>query len=489
MSRKGASMKLDIVIYNGIVLTMSGKGIGIIPDGAIGIKGNKIICVDDSTQVMKEYKAEHVINANKKIIMPGFINAHTHSYYGVVCRGILTDLKLFLEQGAAGYLETLTIEKKIAGTKAHLLEGIKRGVTTFCDQGEEYDKLAFVHDMFGIRARLSEMVREMVWDYKDSLGELYSFDRKYAEKSLKATQFLLDTYGTDPEDRISAMVCFQALDYVSTDLILDLKDIAKRNHAMIHTHMSQSPYEIEQVELRYGARPVEVFDRLGLLNDNTLAAHLLYNTFEENGKAAKSGLKMAYCPYSFCQVGASPPAAQYVYFGGTVGIGSDEAAYTGVNPISDMKSAHLNANVDAFHNNVPNLHLSKILRMHTIEAAAAIGMEKQIGSLEPGKKADIIIMNPYTVNMTPVLITPLSNIVQNIVSTATGNEVETVIVDGKIIMEDKVLKTVKEEEVLKEAQCLSQEAAEKAYEYYRKLPDSEVLTLQSQFFYNGGEEK
>lgn len=476
-------MKLDLIVCNGIVLTMSGKGIGIIPEGAVGIKGDRIICVDDSVQVMKQYSASRVIDAEKKIIMPGFINAHTHSYYGVICRGILTDLELFLEQGAAGYLETLTVKDKIASTSAHLMEGIKRGVTTFCDQGEEYDELAFVHEKFGIRARLSEMIREMSWNYRDSLGSVYSFDRKYAEKGLKATQYLLDTYGTSPESRISAMVCFQALDYVSEELVLELKNMAEKKNAMIHTHMSQSPYEIEQVELRYGARPVEVFDRLGLLNDNTLAAHLLYNTKEENKRAAESGMKMAYCPYSFCQVGSSPPAAQYVHFGGTVGIGSDEAAYTCVNPIADMKSAHLNANVDAYHNQVPGLKLSQILRMHTIDAAAAIGMENQIGSLEPGKKADLIIFNPYVINMTPVLIKPLSNIAQNIVCTATGNEVETSIVDGKVIMEKGKMVTVDEKEIFNDIQQLGLEAAERANKYYHNLEESEVLTLQKQFFY------
>ena len=476
-------MKLDLILTNGIVLTMSGHGIGMISDGAIGIKDSSIICVDDSVQLLKQYNAEQIIDVKRKVIMPGFINTHTHSYYGVISRGILTDLVLFLEQGAAGYIETLEFEDKVASTSAHLLEGIKRGVTTFCDQGEGYDKLAFIHEKFGIRARLSEMVREMSWDYRDELGSVYKFDRKYAEDGINATRYLLEHYGTSKESLISAMVCFQALDYVSEELLLELKDYAEANNAMIHTHMSQSPFEIEQVVMRYGARPVEVFDRFGLLNENTLAAHLLYNTVEENKRAAESGMKMAYCPYSFCQVGSSPPAAQYVNFGGVVGIGSDEASYTCVNPIADMKSAHLNANVDAYLHNLQSISLLKVLRMHTIEAADAIGMKDQIGSLEPGKKADIIVLNPYVINMAPTLVSPLTNIPQTIVSAATGNEVEMVIVNGQMIMDNKKLLLVDEAKIMQQIQERGQKAAERANQYYLKLDDSEVLNMQKIIHY------
>jgi 5-methylthioadenosine/S-adenosylhomocysteine deaminase len=164
-----------------------------------------------------------------------------------------------------------------------------------------------------------------------------------------------------------------------------------------------------------------------------------------------------------------------------VGIGSDEAAYTGVNPISDMKSAHLNSNVDAFHNNVPNVPMSIILRMHTIEAAKALGMGNQIGSLEPNKKADMIILNPNTVNMTPVLVHPLTNVPQNIVSSATGTEIETVIIDGRIVMEDHVVKTADEAEIIAQAQTLAQQSAEDAAAYFGRLPFSEVLERQRWF--------
>lgn len=472
---------LDLIIKNAIILTMEGKGVGLIQDGAVGIKDGTITCVDNSTLVTKLYNAKRVIDAKGKILLPGFIDAHCHTSYGVICRGILTDLEFFLEQGLAGYFDTLTDERMIISTKAHLLEGIKRGITTYCDMGNHMDVLSQVHEQFGVRARVSEMVRELPWNMMDFLGGKYEFNRKYAQENINVTLRLLDKYGTDPNTRISAMVSFQALDYVSEDLVIEFRELARKHNAMIHTHMSQSPFEMEQVEKRYGARPVEVFDRLGLLNKQTLAAHLVYNKIEENEKAAKSGLRFACCPIAWGEVGVTPPASQYLQFGGTLGIGTDEAAYTGINPIANMKASHASANVDAFKNGTTPVSLSSILRMHTIGSAHAIGMEDQIGSIRPDKKADLVIINPNTINMMPLLISPLTNIPQNIVCSATGSEIETVIIDGKIVVDDYVVNVVDEEKVIADIQIAAQEASEVAAEYFAKLPTSEILDRQRWF--------
>lgn len=472
---------LDLIIKNAVVLTMKGKGIGLIQDGAVGVKGNTITCVDDSTTLTKMYNAKRTIDASGKILMPGLINAHCHSYYGTLTRGVLTDLEFYLEQGLAAYMDTMDIRKEIISCKAFLLEGIKTGTTTYGDLGSNYDVLASIHEEMGVRARLSESMREMPWDISEFLGGEYVFDRKYAEPSIKVMNTLLDKYGTDPNDRISAMVSFQALDYVTDQLVLELKEVARNHKAMIHTHLAQSTYECDQVEKRFGMRPVDMFEKLGILNENTLAAHLVYNTKAENEKAAKSGLNFVSCPNSWGEVGCIPPMAQYLYHNGSVGMGSDEASYTGVSAFFDMKSGHLSANVDAFNNHVPNVTLSMVLRAHTVGSAKVLGMEKQIGSLEPGKKADMIIIDPNVINMLPILISPLTNIPQNLVCTAMGNEVETVIIDGKIIMEDRLVKTADEEKIMRETQAAAEEAAKDAAAYYEKLPEAEVLIRQRWF--------
>ena len=146
-----------------------------------------------------------------------------------------------------------------------------------------------------------------------------------------------------------------------------------------------------------------------------------------------------------------------------------------------MKISYIISNIDAYTNKKNFITMSTALRLQTIEAAKALGIGNVVGSLEPGKKADVIIINPDVINLTPVLLSPLTNIPQNIVSTATGNEVETVIIDGKIIMEDFEIKTFDERKVIDDAQKLGQEAAEDAAAYFKKLKKSEVLDRQRWF--------
>ena len=472
---------IDLIVKNGVLLTMAKGRAGILPHGAIGVLNDKIVCVDDSALIEKLYKAKRVIDAKGKIILPGFVNAHTHSSLGMG-KGILTGLRYYLEQGLAGYIEPGNLETTMAGARMHILEGLKRGYTTFCDNNSNMDDIAIIYEEFGARARISEMVREMPWDFRGKLEEIYTFDRKYAEPHLKSTHRLLDRYGTDPVEKISMMLSFQGLDYNSEELVIEIRELAARHNAMIHIHLAQSPFEVRQCEMRYGKRPVAVLEQLGLLNHNTLAAHMVYNTSEENKLAAQKGLGMCYCPNSFTLAGGIPPAAEYLHFGGTVGMGSDECTYNCVNPFVEMRSGLIRGNIGARLAAVPPVTLFNIFRMATIEAAKAIGMDKYIGSLEPGKKADLIIFDPNTINMVPILVSPMSNIVQNMIIAATGNEVDTVIIDGCIVMEGKKMLAIDEPAVIGDAQKFGQLAAEAAFEYYKKLPDSEVLRLQQDYY-------
>ena len=471
---------LDIIIKNGIVITMAGGRAGIVPEGSVGIKDNIIKCIGDSVQIAKDYKAKEVIDAKGKFILPGFINVHAHTAGGIG-KGILSGLRYYLEHGLAGYNGTITKAASIASTKMHVLDALKHGTTTFCDNNKGMSDVVFVLDEMGVRGRVSEMIREMPWDYGSKLDEIYTFDRKYAEEGIKGMYTLLDTYGTDVNDRISTMVSFQALDYNSEDLVKELIGVARDKKAMIHTHLAQSMFEVKQCEARYGMRPVAILDKLGILNSNTLAAHMVYNTPEENKIAARSGLNMAFCPNAFTRAGGISPAAQYVSENGIVGIGSDECAYNCGNPFVDMRSGLIRGNIDAKLAQVEALRMLKVLKMATIDAAKAIGLGDQVGSLEVGKKADVVIFNPNVINMMPVLLNPLSNIVPTLVWSATGEEVETVICNGKIIVRDKVVLTADEEGIKAEVQKAAEKAALGAYEFYSNMEESEVLNLQKDY--------
>ena len=471
---------LDLLVSNATIITMAGGKAGTIQRGSVGIEGDSIACVGEAGAIAEKYSARRTIDAEGKLVMPGFVNAHTHSTTGLG-KGILVGLKYYLEQGLAGYNEGITRESQTASSKMHILEGIKRGYTTYCDTNFGSSVIAKVHEQFGTRARISELVREMPWDYRDLVGQVYTFDRRYAEPNVQASHELLEKYGTDPNSRISAMVAFQGLDYCSEKLILELRDLARSKNAMIHTHVAQSYFEVDQCVKRWGKTPVCVLEEMGMLNCNTIGAHMTCHQNEDTELAAASGVGLLATPTSYSFSGKISPVAQYIHAGGRAAIGSDECAYSCVNPMVAMRVALSCSNIGARLAGVPALKVFQMLQMATIGAAEIIGLGDQVGSLEVGKKADIIILNPKTLSMLPFLLDPLINYVNNLVTSATGDEVETVIIDGKLVMEERKVLTVDEQEVFAEIQYEGQKAAEKAYRYFKTLPDSEVIALQSDF--------
>jgi len=306
---------LDTLIHDAILVTMAGDGLGIVVGGALGIRDGQIVCVGETGAVRDEHTARRYIDGTDKIVMPGLINAHTHSF-GTLNRGILAETEAYLEEGMVGYMDAWTADSLRASTRLHVLEGLKRGITTFCDNTIMLGDTAHVFADMGVRARLSPMTREMSWDYQSNLNGDYEFNRSYAHREFDDTIRLLERYGADPNERVSIIVGFQALDYVTRELAIECRELARKHASMLAVHLAQSEYEIEQCERRYGKRPLAVLDELDILNDRTVAAHMALNTPEENAVAAKSGLNLAFCPSVWGQIGMSPPAAEYLDMGG-----------------------------------------------------------------------------------------------------------------------------------------------------------------------------
>ena len=449
---------LDILIHSGYVITMQGKGTGVIVNGAVGIEGNRIVCVGDSEDLMKQYQAHRYIDAKNKVVMPGLIDAHCHAS-DAVFRGVAQDIDLWLERGIGPFQEHWTLGHRRAGAALHVLEGVKNGTTTFNDSEFELDSsVAATFDQFGVRARLSTLVNELPRDqYEVDLNELYTFDPAHGEEGLRDAKELINAYGTDKNNRISCMVAPQGMDMVSEELMMELKELALTNGTMIHIHLSQAPFEVFQTVKRYGLRPVALLEKFGLLNSNTLGAHLTENTLDETIHAAKCGLRMAFCPGSIGIIdGLVPPAMDFSEAGGIVGLGTDQAPGNNcINMFNEMKFASILNKVK--YQQPTAMPAWQVMRMATIDAARAIGLEDQIGSLEPGKKADIILIDLRSPNLMPVLTDPVRNIVPNLVFSGRGNEVIMSIIDGNIIMEDRKVLTVNEDAILDEVQNMGEQ--------------------------------
>jgi 5-methylthioadenosine/S-adenosylhomocysteine deaminase len=253
------------------------------------------------------------------------------------------------------------------------------------------------------------------------------------------------------------MLAPHAADMMSRELLLRVRDEADRLGVMMHMHVAQGGREDIQMKLRYGKSTVQFLDEMGFLNDKLLAAHC-HQTFDEEVRLlAKRGVRYVSCPSSISLIdGITPPLALYINSGGrAAALGTDQASGNNChNMMMEMKVAALLNKVR--HRDPTVLPAWKMLRIATIDGARAVGLGAEIGSLEVGKKADLIILNMKMPHMMPLISSPVRNIAPNIVYSARGDEVETVIIDGEIVLDEGELKTMDEEKIL----CEAQEAAE-----------------------------
>ncbi|MCX7670011.1 MAG: amidohydrolase family protein, partial [Anaerolineae bacterium] len=224
-------------------------------------------------------------------------------------------------------------------------------------------------------------------------------------------------------------------------------------------HVAQGDREIHQMLQRYGERTPAFLQRLGYLDDQLLAVHLTEATDEEAELIARRGAGMALCSGSIGIIdGIVPPAHVFRRAGGKVALGSDQAAGNNVNNIfNEMKLTALFNKIKFRDPTV--MPAWEVLRMATIEAAAAIGLGDQIGSLAPGKQADLILVDLTALNLSPVLEAPVRNIVPNLVYAATGHEVKTVLVAGRVLVADGRVLTADEAAIRAEAQAQAEALA------------------------------
>ena len=454
-------LKADKMWTNAYVLPMTGKNGGLFEDGAVAVKGNKIIKIGKTADIKKEVAAEEEIDASGMLLMPGLIDAHIHSGLAIV-RGVAQDMDHWMQKGLWPWMKHMTVEDRKAGSVMNIMEGIRAGTTTFNDYDSHMGELLKSYAKTGVRVMASEMINELPDDIGDlPVEEVYPFDSVIGEKKLQAAVDLYHDWHQAEEGRIRVMFGPQGADMMSLELLKQVQKEAERFDTKIHMHVCQGDREVYQMEKRTGMRPIEFLEKHGLLNDRLLAVHLTEADHEETIQAAESGAGMINCSGSIGIIdGIVPPVELFTSAGGTAALGSDQApGNNGNNMFNEMKFAAILNKVKAKDPKVfPAL---KALRMATIDAAAVLGMESDIGSLEEGKKADMIVLDTRKQTLSPVLLHPLENVTANLVYAARGEEVQDVIVDGRFIMKNRKLLFIDEEEAMAEAQKRAEKLAEK----------------------------
>jgi 5-methylthioadenosine/S-adenosylhomocysteine deaminase len=458
---------IDLLLTHGDLFTMTGDGAGYVEDGAVAIEGNRIVGVGPTAELRATYQAKRTVDATMKAILPGLIDAHLHTVIAIL-RGLGQDAPTWHE-GVDPFFEQLNPAAVLAGAQLSAIEAIRAGTTTLGDYGPGMPIALPFYEKLGVRARVCTLISEVA--PVESLlaeGELYPFEPAIGESRLQENLDLVGQWNGAAGGRITVMIGPQGADYCSEGLFEKIKAAAEKHDLKIHMHIGQGDREMLQMKNRYGVRPVEFLESIGYLDERLIAVHMVKCSDEEVEKIAASGASMAFCPSSLiiCD-GIVPPADVFSRAGGKVCLGTDEtSSNNGTNLWSEMKLASLALNMK--NQDPTRMPTWKVLRMATVEGAQAIGLEHEIGSLEVGKKADLILVDLRKPSMMPVLRDPVRNIVPNLVLSARGDEVAMSIIDGEVVYEDGVIQTIAEDELLDSIQQVSEEVSAQASKEVRK---------------------
>jgi len=462
----------DIYVKNGFLLTMQGEGVGSIQDGAVAIEGNTIVAVGKTVDLDKEYGgAEHVFDAKGKAVLPGFVDAHVHTSNTLI-RGEGQDVPEieWMLKTQAPFGAHHKPGDRLLGSALGVLEAVKSGTTCFGEIGGNMAPAAEkVFGPSGVRAHLANTINEIGPGSRPDPHKPYIFFSDIGERKLKESIEFIDEWEGAFGGRITTMFSPHAADMMSQELLLRVKEEANQRGMMSHIHIAQGGREAIQINLRYGTSTVKHLNDIGFLDNTVIGAHCHQTSDEEVALLAKSGMRYVSCPASIGVIdGITPPLALYLASGGvSAGIGSDQASGNNHhNMLVEMKVAALLNKCR--HTDPTLLPAWKMLRIATIEGAETIGLGDSIGSLEPGKKADLLLLNLKVPHMMPIITTPVPNIAPNIVYSARGDEVETVIIDGEIVVKDHEVLTMDEEKVMEDAQKASTAITESAAEDYFK---------------------
>jgi len=432
-----AVQPVDLVVRNGTVVTVDGTR-RVIPRGAVAVDGGRIAAVGTEAEVDAGFRAKELLDARGGIVMPGLVNAHTHAAM-VLFRGVADDLKLM--EWLQRYIFpaekiNVTAEFVRAGTRLAALEMIRSGTTTFVDMYYFEDQVAEVCKEAGLRGVLGS-----------SLIEFPAPDSKTIPDALAYAERFLKRWANDP--LVVPAVAPHSTYLATPETLKAARALADRYHAPILIHLSESSDEQSQVRERYGRTPTEHLRQLGILRRGVLGAHGIWLTPSDRAILKEAGAGVAHCPQSNMKLASgTAPVRDMLAEGLRLGLGTDGAAS---NNDLDMFEEMLTAALLAKHaSGDPTVAPAPaVLEMATLGGARALGMEDRIGSLEPGKRADLVV-----VGLDEPRLHPLYDPVSHLVYVAKGADVRHVIVEGRVIMRDRRVLTLDEKAVVAEADRL-----------------------------------
>ena len=419
--------RVDLLVLNGTLVTMD-KDHRVIQDAGVAINRGRIVAVGASRDIVRMYTSPERIEASGKLIIPGLINGHTHVPM-TLFRGLADDLDL--QEWLTKYIfpaeaKNVTEEFVRAGTRLGLAEMIRGGTTTYCDMYYFEDAIADETAKAGVRGVLGETVIDFP----------VADNKTHAEAMAYVERFVARWKG---HELIIPAIAPHAPYTVSEEHLKAVRAFSDRTGAPIVTHISETKREVDDSLKAKNASPVDYLDRIGFLNDRVIAAHMVWPSPTEIGILKRAGVGVVHNPQSNMKLASGvAPVPKMMSEGLRVGLGTDGAASN--NDLSMWEEMDTAAKLHKLISNDPKvMSAEEAFSLATIRGAQALHLEKEIGSIETGKRADLVIVNRDSLNQIPFY-----NIYSDLVYATKASDVGTVIINGKIVMRDRRLLTLDE---------------------------------------------
>jgi cytosine/adenosine deaminase-related metal-dependent hydrolase len=440
----------DIVLSGGTVVTMDGRR-RILSDGAVAIEGNKIIAVGKTGDIKKEHRGEVEIDCSGKLVLPGLVDCHVHLAQALL-RGCADDLSLvsWLRERVHPLQGSYTPREGELSAKLCCMEMIKSGTTCFVESGLHWryglDEIARAVEEVGIRAVLTKKLMNLrgYADIPDAIVESMVED---GETAMRQNIEMIRKWHGGAGNRIHVWFGPRTPGGATVEYYREIGENARKFDTGITLHLAEVKDDIRYMRNEFGMTPLQFMKHCGLVGEHVIYAHGVWIPEEDFGILRETGGTVCHCPASTLKLASGfAPVPEMLGAGVNVALGCDGGPSNDCyDMIREMKLAAIVHKGRLLDPTV--LPAERVLEMATLNGARATLWEGELGSLEPGKLADLIVVDQRRPHLVPV-----RNPVSNLVYAASGGDVDTVIVDGKILMRGREILTLEEEKVVEEAQ-------------------------------------
>lgn len=436
------TQQADTIIAHGIVVTMDSAR-HVYEDGAVAIRGNSIVAVGPTAEVESRYQSAHTIDAHGDIVMPGLINGHAHAAMSLF-RGLADDLSLndWLQKYIfPAEARNVTPDFVEWGTRLGILEMLRGGITTYADMYYFEDHVAQVTKAAGMRGVLGETFIDFPAPDNKSVPQMITYTEKYIQH-----------WQGDP--LITPAVAPHSIYTCSAKTLEAAATLARKYHVPILIHLSEAPFEGDQSRAKYGLSPTAYLESIGFLGPDVTAAHCVWVNAGDMELLASHDVGCVHNPSSNMKLasGASP-VVSLIAANVRVGLGTDGAASN--NDLDMFEEMDLAAKLQKLVRMDPRaLPAEQVVAMATINGARALHMEKEIGSLEAGKKADVILIRTDAPHATPMY-----NVYSQLVYALKASDVDSVMIGGRVVMEHRRMLTLDPAAILAHARAYAKQVS------------------------------